>query len=95
MKTPFEFIFENFFQESKSGGPRPSTCQLYQNYPNPFNETTTILYDLAENTKVVLQIYNVLGQKVRTLINEYQIYGNKSVVWDGTDNSAKPVSSGL
>jgi aminopeptidase N len=68
---------------------------LYQNYPNPFNSTTTIEYDLPNDTKVLLRIYNVLGQKVRTLANEYQTSGNKSVVWDGTDNSAKPVSSGL
>jgi hypothetical protein len=73
----------------------PTKFDLFQNYPNPFNPATQIEYDLPKNSNVVLTIYNAVGQTVRTLVNEYQILGNKSVVWDGTDNSAKPVSSGL
>ncbi len=73
----------------------PLNFALYDNYPNPFNPSTTIRYDLPENTHVVLRIYNVLGQVVRTLVNENQTAGVKWQVWDGRDDLANPVSSGV
>ncbi len=73
----------------------PKQFALYANYPNPFNPSTTIRYDLPENTRVVLRIYNVLGQVVRTLVNENQTAGVKSQVWDGRDDLDNPVSSGV
>ena len=72
----------------------PELFQVYQNYPNPFNSVTTIRYDLSEDAQTVLIIYNSLGQEVRTLVNEYQVAGHKSVSWNGRNNSGKEVSSG-
>ncbi len=69
--------------------------RLMKNYPNPFNSATTIEYNLQKSSKVILKIYNTLGQEVRTLIDKFQSYGIKSVVWDGMDNSGKKVSSGV
>ncbi len=64
-------------------------------YPNPFNARTAIRYDLAESTKVVLKIFNLLGQEVRTLVKETQTAGAKQAAWDGRDCSGKQVSSGI
>ena len=68
---------------------------LYQNFPNPFNPTTTINYSLKENSKVSLNIYNIKGQKVKQLISSQLSVGQHSVVWNGTDQTNKPVSSGI
>jgi hypothetical protein len=68
---------------------------LHQNYPNPFNPSTVIKYDLLESEKVELRIYNVLGQEVRTLVNELQEKGNKRVTWNGLDNLNRKVSTGI
>ncbi|MCD4729268.1 MAG: T9SS type A sorting domain-containing protein, partial [Bacteroidales bacterium] len=73
----------------------PLRIQLKQNYPNPFNPTTKIEYNLPMTTNVILKIYNVLGQEVKTLINEMQTPGTKSVIWDATNNFGEPVSSGI
>ena len=73
----------------------PEEYILFQNYPNPFNITTTVRYALKENTKVTLKIYNVLGQKVRTLVNENQSAGFKSAIWDGKNNFGNSVSTGI
>ena len=68
---------------------------LTQNYPNPFNPTTTISYQLPKNGKVEITVYNLKGQKVKTLINETLESGNHSVIWEGTDENGKSVSSGI
>lgn len=66
-----------------------------QNYPNPFNPQTTINYNIPEDGNVKLSVYNIRGQKVKTLINETQISGKHSVVWNGTNTHNKQVASGV
>jgi len=74
----------------------PEVYALHQNYPNPFNPTTKIKYDLPENTRVTLLIYDIMGRQVRTLFsNLYQEAGYRSIVWNGLDNFGKPLPSGM
>jgi hypothetical protein len=73
----------------------PKSYALLNNYPNPFNANTVILYNLPEDTDVKLEVYNVLGQKVRVLVDEQQNAGYKTVVWDGKNDKGESVSSGI
>jgi TolB protein len=73
----------------------PVDMTLYQNYPNPFNPSTTIRYELQRGSAVKLEVYNVLGNKVKVLVNEMQLSGIHSVVWDGSDHSGQKVASGI
>jgi len=73
----------------------PKIFTLYQNYPNPFNPSTRIKYNLPQASPVTLKIYNLQGQEITTLVNEFQTAGMKSVVWDGADNQGQRVSSGI
>ena len=68
---------------------------LLGNYPNPFNPFTEISYYLAKDAKVKVEIYNLRGQKVITLLDRKQTRGLKKVQWDGKDHSGKRVSSGI
>ena len=68
---------------------------LQQNYPNPFNPTTTISYSIPQATNVKLVVYTMLGREVTTLIDEYQLNGQKQVVWTATDVHGVKVSSGI
>lgn len=75
--------------------PLPLTTRLYQNYPNPFNPETSIKYDLKEDGQVLIDIYNLKGQKVRSLVNNVKNAGSYTESWNGTDNNGKQVSSGV
>ena len=75
--------------------PIPTVFALHQNYPNPFNPVTTLRYDLPENGIVTIIIYDMLGRQVKTLINQTQDAGFKSVVWNATNDYGKPVSAGI
>jgi hypothetical protein len=81
--------------EEPRDGDLPTTFELSQNYPNPFNPSTTIAYDLPAAASVQIQIYNVAGQKVRTLIDRAESAGNHTVEWDGCDDYGGRVSSGV
>ena len=65
------------------------------NYPNPFNPETTISYSIAKAAKVKLDIYNLKGQLVKTLVNKELNAGSHSVNWDGKDMNDRSVSSGV
>jgi hypothetical protein len=69
--------------------------QLAQNYPNPFNPSTTISFSTRKSGTARLAIYNTKGQLVRTLLDTKVDSGNHNIVWNGTDDSGNPVSSGL
>jgi len=73
----------------------PMKTQLYANYPNPFNPTTTLKYDLAKASHVSMVIYNMLGQKIRTLVNVEKPAGYHSAIWDGTNDGGENVASGI
>ncbi len=83
------------FSTAAGAGLVPDHYALNQNYPNPFNPTTDISFSLPVAGKVTLDIYNVLGQKVTTLVDGYFDAGEHTVVWDGTDANHNPVSSGI
>ena len=68
---------------------------LEQNYPNPFNPTTTIKYNLPKSTTVRIEVFNILGSKVATLVNEKHSAGIHSMVWNGKDDSGNSVGSGV
>jgi len=68
---------------------------LHQNYPNPFNPVTTLRYDLPENGLVNITIYDMLGRQVKTLMDQTQNAGYRSIVWDAINDYGKPVSAGI
>ena len=68
---------------------------LYQNYPNPFNNQTIIKYRIKEAGVVFLEIFNVIGQKVKTLINKEEMSGSYSITWDGKNDFGEYVASGI
>jgi len=73
----------------------PEAFALYQNYPNPFNAQTCIEYDLPRDAHVSLRIYNILGQRVKTLADDFQPAGRYQVFWDGRDGMGSEVASGI
>ena len=73
----------------------PAVTSLYGNYPNPFNPSTTISYSLSNDTHVNIEIYNMKGQKVKTIKNEQQSAGDHIVVWNGKDDNGKHTASGV
>ncbi|MCB5267838.1 MAG: C25 family cysteine peptidase [Candidatus Cloacimonetes bacterium] len=73
----------------------PSQTALQANYPNPFNPSTTIAFSLAEPAVVKLSVFNLRGQKVKTLTHQMMNRGNHNIVWNGDDDSGRSVSSGI
>ncbi len=75
---------------------RPAlTFQLAQNYPNPFNPETVIRYQIPQSSRVELAIYDVLGRRVRLLVDRKQPAGRYAVSWDGRNDQGKPVAAGI
>jgi hypothetical protein len=73
----------------------PKIFVLHQNYPNPFNPFTTIRFDLPKHAHVSLTIYNILGQRIKTLFNGETAAGSHAMMWDGKDDTGSHVSSGI
>ncbi len=74
----------------------PMANKLHANFPNPFNPTTTISFDIAQASSFVdIDIYNIKGQKVKTLVNENLEVGKHTILWNGRDDNNKSVSSGI
>ncbi|HUV29634.1 MAG TPA: T9SS type A sorting domain-containing protein [Acidobacteriota bacterium] len=81
--------------EDEYGDALPYRFELSQNYPNPFNPATTIEYSLRKRGHVTIDVFNVLGQKVRTLVNREEPAGSYTITWNGTDTNGKSVATGL
>jgi hypothetical protein len=73
----------------------PQKFQIAQNHPNPFNSQTIIKYQIPENSMVSIKIYNMIGQMVSELINEFQTAGFYEIHWNGTDEQGQNVTSGI
>lgn len=73
----------------------PGEYAVMQNYPNPFNPVTTIVYQLPQRSEVKLAVYNTLGQKVRTLLDQPAEAGTHAVEWNGRNDAGQPVASGI
>ncbi|HFE64015.1 MAG TPA: T9SS type A sorting domain-containing protein, partial [Caldithrix sp.] len=73
----------------------PQTYAISQNYPNPFNPTTSIDYQIPKAGQITLDIYDMLGQRVRRLMDGWHESGYYSAEWDGRDDAGLPVASGI
>ena len=102
--TPYPECIEDYvgYQDTTSCGQvsitekiLPITYELYNPYPNPFNPVTTLRYDLPEDALVNITIYDMMGRQVKTLINEEQKAGNRSLQWNATNDAGSPVSAGI
>jgi hypothetical protein len=82
-------------EEGDSENLLPDQCWLEQNYPNPFNPLTNIKYHLPHGERVTITVHNVLGQAIRTLVDQVMPSGDYSVEWDATEQSGRPVASGI
>ncbi|KPL04607.1 MAG: hypothetical protein AMJ90_00090 [candidate division Zixibacteria bacterium SM23_73_2] len=92
-----EFDFDPVYVsvEEEKNPDLPTRFILFQNHPNPFNPYTDIQYALPENYHVNLSVYNILGQKVKTLVDTKKQAGFHSVLWDGKDHRGEDVATGI
>jgi len=89
----FEFIYIG--PGGNSNSDIPEVTALNSNYPNPFNPETCLSFALAEAGNVRIDIYNVKGQKIKTLVNEIKAAGTYQITWYGTDDNNRQVASGI
>jgi len=81
--------------EERPGNLLPDQYRLYQNYPNPFNPVTNIAYNIPTRSHVTIEVYNILGQKIRTLVDETKSAGDYYATWDGDESYGQKVSTGI
>jgi photosystem II stability/assembly factor-like uncharacterized protein len=86
--------YDNTSFVNDNNGAVPLLFKLYQNYPNPFNPSTTINFNIAKEGIVTIKVYDILGNEMKTLLNESLTSGKYQLTWDGTDNNGNRVSSG-
>lgn len=73
----------------------PDEFSLSQNYPNPFNPSTVIGYTLPEKTHVEITVYDILGRRVKTLVDDVKTAGTQTAVWEGRDHRGRSVGAGV
>ncbi len=73
----------------------PTEFAMYQNYPNPFNPITNIKYDLPTDAHTVMEVFNIMGKHVKTLVDENQTAGFKTIKWDATNSTGNNVAAGM
>lgn len=98
--TDYESSSGNFTIEGSATGVNSSnrsvsTFELYQNFPNPFNPNTTIEYQLDKPSRVLLKVFNPLGQEMISLTDEFQTAGQHRIEWDGRNKRGQLVPSGV
>jgi len=81
--------------KEKLGDNLPYRFELSQNYPNPFNPVTTMEYNLPRKSNVTIEVYNVLGQKIRTLLDREKSAGSYTITWDGKTANGQPAATGV
>jgi hypothetical protein len=81
-------------EEFTQTGSAPTAFVLHAPSPNPFNPSTTLKYDLPQQVEVKLVIFDMLGRRVRTLVDQTQQAGRYAVIWDGRNEHGQPVASG-
>ncbi len=92
---PYTFELVNPTGVAATEGDLPTSFGLGQNYPNPFNPTTEITFDVPHNSHVSLSVYNILGRKVATIVDEELSAGSYVRTWDGQSDGGTAVSSGI
>ncbi len=94
--SPFAVgVADGLSDASGEGNILPLKFKLGQNFPNPFNPSTKISYDLPQKSDVEIAVYNIIGQKVRVLVNRSQPAGQYEVIWDGLDEQGQMVATGV
>jgi hypothetical protein len=83
------------YVESELAKLLPTAYVLDQNYPNPFNAVTMLRYEIPEPSRILLTVYSMLGQEVKTLVDGIAQPGTYTVRWDGTNTAGRPVASGV
>lgn len=88
-------LVANGMYEQDAAAPVNDGVVLEPNYPNPFNPSTTLSFSISSPANVAIEIFNVIGQKVKTVTDQAYVAGRHQVVWDGTNGSGKEVASGM
>ena len=88
-------LFSGLAISSENTSLTPERFQLGQNYPNPFNPTTQFDYSVPVESEVVIKVYNILGQEIRTLVNGNVPRGVYTIEWNGKNNQGLMVANGV
>jgi len=95
MNDALDYLINLVGIEDETTNGLPQNFALQQNYPNPFNPTTTLSWQLPESAEVTVEIYNAIGQRIETLVNEQQIAGNHQIIWNARSGTDAELASGI
>ena len=90
-----EDLIYSTLNNGESSDKNPKSISILQNYPNPFNPRTVIRYNVPVTSRVNITIYNVKGEIINNLVDQYQIAGSKFVNWNATNSSGQTVPAGV